>query len=358
MKPQRLTLLLLVPVSLSQGAGPVQEFINRRCGEEGKAVWFYEGSLVDPLDGSKISSVQGLEVVNRIAMNAHDRSNLKESFRELQVGKVLDSETQTSSPVGTVGTMLCRKTFCYTDENNELRTTYIPRRKRAPKRKIPTQEAMARIDSVVSMIEVPNQPNILHTELLHEGGSSALGRLSTSTDELENLEIKVFATPRDLTKDIIRAPVDGTNTPRRLRLIQFGGSAAPTKSRGAREVYRFTSDGCRMRYTRYGEGPVWYGVGRMCQLELTGTRIRPEDPLPPRLCADLSKTLLRIRGASLEQKDRSESDLYGSGLTGMNDEDFGNDMSLKHTIQRLRLENKKGRNGWLKRIRKAASFLL
>ncbi|KAL7564026.1 hypothetical protein ACA910_006938 [Epithemia clementina (nom. ined.)] len=37
---------------------------------------------------------------------------------------------------------------------------------------------------------------------------------------------------------------------------------------------------CSVRYTRYGEGPVWYGPNRFCMLELRGRRWPSHTPLP------------------------------------------------------------------------------
>jgi hypothetical protein len=92
-------------------------------------------------------------------------------------------------------------------------------------------------------------------------------------------------------------------------LIQFGQSTAENQGRfGARETYhydilvendkprqqRFTflpwrmrpkerTDAlshCSVRYTRYGEGPPWYGPGRLCTLELSGKRVTDLSQVP------------------------------------------------------------------------------
>ena len=41
-----------------------------------------------------------------------------------------------------------------------------------------------------------------------------------------------------------------------------------------------TGSECSVRYTRYGEGPVWYGPNRFCLLELRGKRWPSNKPLP------------------------------------------------------------------------------
>lgn len=90
-----------------------------------------------------------------------------------------------------------------------------------------------------------------------------------------------------------------SSPPPRSSLVQLGGGSSRDrpKSRPARESYVYhiaprhreqqpkkrqqsggktvdeTSPVVTMRYTRYGEGPVWYGPGRYCQLELTGERL-------------------------------------------------------------------------------------
>jgi hypothetical protein len=107
---------------------------------------------------------------------------------------------------------------------------------------------------------------------------------------------------------------DAADAPRRSALVQFGLSSQQRSAEfGARETYRYTATASReaprsagllgrlfrrprskgtssspptaaatVRYTRYGEGPAWYGPGRPCALELSGRRIDAAGPhLPP-----------------------------------------------------------------------------
>jgi hypothetical protein len=107
-----------------------------------------------------------------------------------------------------------------------------------------------------------------------------------------------------------------TISPKRAAIVSFGPS---TKGGGrgggsiARETYQYRMDedngdddvdsnasdtfskastkrlpSCTVRYTRYGEGPVWYGPNRMCALELRGRRI---DNIP-RLISSSSSSFL------------------------------------------------------------------
>ena len=46
-----------------------------------------------------------------------------------------------------------------------------------------------------------------------------------------------------------------------------------------------TTSGCSVRYTRYGEGPVWYGPNRFCMLELRGKRWPAHIALPEHIAS-------------------------------------------------------------------------
>jgi hypothetical protein len=46
---------------------------------------------------------------------------------------------------------------------------------------------------------------------------------------------------------------------------------------------------CSVRYTRYGEGPVWYGPNRLCTLELQGHRLENLSQAP-QLAATIAAT--------------------------------------------------------------------
>ena len=74
------------------------------------------------------------------------------------------------------------------------------------------------------------------------------------------------------------------NNSRRRPWLQFGSGGSRKNELGVRETYQFyhtattttkstTPNEMKVRYTRYGEAPVWYGPGRVCLLELVGTRI-------------------------------------------------------------------------------------
>jgi len=130
-----------------------------------------------------------------------------------------------------------------------------------------------------------------------------------------------------------------TRSPPRSSLFSMGPSTAEKMGTGARETYHFewmataetptkrkggwfgfggrrniddtteqTGDDCTVQYTRYGEGPVWYGPNRFCTLELRGKRWPTESrPLPQHIAAWCQRhgwTLPRTVSSSqsLEQK--------------------------------------------------------
>jgi len=48
---------------------------------------------------------------------------------------------------------------------------------------------------------------------------------------------------------------------------------------------------CVVRYTRYGESPPWYGVGRMCTLELVGKKVSSLQHVPPLIASLAAKNV-------------------------------------------------------------------
>ena len=51
--------------------------------------------------------------------------------------------------------------------------------------------------------------------------------------------------------------------------------------RNINESNSISSSPCTVRYTRYGESPPWYGIGRMCTLELVGKKVPSLAYVPP-----------------------------------------------------------------------------
>ena len=76
-----------------------------------------------------------------------------------------------------------------------------------------------------------------------------------------------------------------SNFKERVGLLDFSESGTESISDPSRT--------CSVRYTRYGEAPLWYGPGKMCTLELWGRRVESVADAPP-LAATLAAT--RIPG--------------------------------------------------------------
>mmetsp|Transcript_6171 Transcript_6171/g.9480 ORF Transcript_6171/g.9480 Transcript_6171/m.9480 type:complete len:120 (-) Transcript_6171:794-1153(-) len=105
-----LLLQLILINNIVESLGPfseetIQDWVQARCGGSGSAVWSYEGTLYDPLDGRKICGVEGIELV-RILASSPSKSNRK---------SLLVSNDMKSS-----ATILSRKLFCY--QNPEKKT--------------------------------------------------------------------------------------------------------------------------------------------------------------------------------------------------------------------------------------------
>ena len=138
----------------------------------------------------------------------------------------------------------------------------------------------------------------------------------------ESVDFTVFCTPtsKRQTPSLLKIARSKSSTPPRSKLIQFGRDEDSEHRRfGARETYTYAftcpntsklsilsskvrqsvsnlgdtlglwdatttsranggnqgmgNDSCKVRYTRYGEGPVWYGPGKTCTLELWGEKV-------------------------------------------------------------------------------------
>ena len=82
-----------------------------------------------------------------------------------------------------------------------------------------------------------------------------------------------------------------SNFKERVGLWDLGSDTGTGRSGSQSD--RDSSNTCSVRYTRYGEAPLWYGPGKMCTLELWGRRVDSVADAPP-LAATLAAT--RIPG--------------------------------------------------------------
>ena len=129
------------------------------------------------------------------------------------------------------------------------------------------------------------------------------------------------------------------SSPRRAKLIEFGTGSSQGKDKfGARETYSYTFDkktavangggflqwlglrktsttatvpNCHVRYSRYGEGPPFFGPGRICSLELQGRRVNSLDDLPPltaSVVADRMSPLFLTPKTMFQRRSLSSSD--------------------------------------------------
>jgi hypothetical protein len=266
---------------------PVNDWVNARCGN-GSAVWTYEGTLYDPLDGRKICQVEGLELVRTLATpkdTVHRRFGL--------VSKELSNST----------TILSRKLFCYKspDEPDRLLRS-IKLRHNSPTRSIPTNQAVALYDSATTMSSAHDGKQlVLHTEFPNgkcywatvDNTEKNAGESSAGT---RSLDFTVFTRKRPTDLPTLSPDISSEGVvvaPKRSKLIQFGASSNFESSRfGVRETYSYSitkqplpgrgwrfwvkskvvQPVCSVKYTRYGEGPPWYGPGKYLMLEVRGRR--------------------------------------------------------------------------------------
>ena len=265
-----------------------------------------------------------------------DIARFRRRCGKLQIAKALHSDAAPSF----CGTLLSRKMFCYTSTTEDeakidpqsspspsLLLHKLRKRPGGPVTTIPVDQAVTVYDTAVSMV-VPsssssdNKSNdnwLLHSEWPSGQAvwSTAQLRLlpSKNNDEPDSkfpasktkspdhndddddaVEFTIYSRLRSRSKTLqpedLRPPEAlssaTTVSPKRSAWIQFGGSQTEQQGKfGARESYRYSSSSAsrsggsskvqKVRYTRYGEAPVWYGPGRMCQLELTGRKLSKKE---------------------------------------------------------------------------------
>ena len=294
----RFALLLLV-AALSEGSSSpfspqkVRDWIQVRCGD-GSAVWVYEGTLYDPLDGHKIANVEGLELVRYVGDS--ETSSRCSSLKAEQL------EGDYSA------TVLSRRLFCYQSPQQPQRLLdSIRLRPNAPRRRVPMNQAVALYDTATTYVSCKNQL-LVHSEWPN-GQCIWAKAISPREISSKSLEFSILARPtlKDLPDftDEYNGDDEVVTAPKRSQLVQFGSSSQKAdKNRfGARETYSYTiedypswlarspswvarflgvtKDAPRLRYTRYGEGPPWYGPGKYCMLELLGRRVDSLSEAPP-----------------------------------------------------------------------------
>jgi hypothetical protein len=164
-------------------------------------------------------------------------------------------------------------------------------------------QAVALYDAATTLVSHKNQL-IVHTEWPNGKcvWAKATSPRETST---KSMDFSIFAKPtlKDLPELTDASANDGyvVVAPKRSQLVQIGASYKGDGHRfGARETYSYTMgdspvqspfwfakfwqqrhDSPRVRYTRYGEGPPWYGPGKYCMLELQGRRVNSVTEAPP-----------------------------------------------------------------------------
>jgi len=306
----------------------LQDWIEARCGPTGNAVWAYQGALYDPLDGKKIAQVEGLELVRCLATTDGSKES-KARYRN-RCGDLMmaDAVANPKAKLDYAGTVLSRKLFCYKPVSNPRKLLKSIRlRPGSPERQIPNDQAAQVFDTASTFVQRGDEW-IVHGEW--PDGRAVWNQADFVEGAGDNgrrrfLDFTVYGRPRSNKRrqipNLTRPPMGDRNSttvasPARSSLIQFGASPKTDSDAkfGARESYQYemqvpkeeskahsrgllspfrrtqTSDGtiikdtsgsCSVRYTRYGEGPVWYGPNRLCTLELTGKRVSGLSEAPP-----------------------------------------------------------------------------
>ena len=328
-------LLFTTHVNATTGS-KLQEWINARCGPEGHAIWMYEGSLSDPLTGQRIARVEGVEIVRLWGRTEPQQDPTMHQSRCQSLSAAVAEIPRAES----AATIVSRRLFCYRpleEENGQGLLREIRLRPTSPVRKIPLDQAVTVYDSATTFLEPHEKKPFWYAHT--QGKGHALWTKAFLDEETSDREValSIYGRPQtplqqerlkpDWDKDASSDTTNEASQPARSAVIQFGASPDQEKSKyGARETYHYTlpdkaepeghtplsraaqrrrkqletvdSRGrsvaqreCRVRYTRYGEGPVWYGPGRLCTLELHGRRVEQQKArMPSKLVAEALPT--------------------------------------------------------------------
>lgn len=252
----------------------LSDFLQTRCNFHGKhGVWAYEGTLYDPMTGQPIAAVQGLELIRRLSR------------------PLISAPTNAES-------VLIRRLFAYRSLEKEkgwLQSFKL--RPTSPKRIIPLDQAATVYDMAITYVPDPNGESkkwYMHAQWPDGQSLWSSALVDHSTD---SLRFTTFTRPRSKPHETMLPPWQlhnqtsssiASSRQGRRQLIQFGGNTATEKRFGAQETYRYTlarqtsssssssSPESAVDYTRYGEGPVWYG--RYCTLQLKGRSCKTKIP--------------------------------------------------------------------------------
>ena len=290
-----------LPSFLSKSRPLTSPTLVEKLTKNREGIWAYTGSLYDSVTGNKIVNVEGIELVKTI-VSPRSKTQSKEqgaSFDDLLIARVMQGlEKQNAT---TVGTVLSRKLFCYIplDRPRQLLSS-MRLRPQGALQAIPLSQAAIAYESVVSFLE-QDQRLLCHSEFA-DGRSFWSQCIEKETSEDDRVEFSVVIRGGPTSADSensapkFQPMFNVTKSPARSRLIQFGMSQVTGFPAAVREVYEYQL-GCRgdwrrilrrfrgnqpsIRYTRYGEGPAWYGPKRMCVLELRGRRVQNWEDVPP-----------------------------------------------------------------------------
>lgn len=296
----------------------VDEWVRSKCGgvdrrtrnkgeTRNQQLWKYQGSLYDPLDGRRVATVLGLELVSLLPQN--ETTNL--SFYK----QVLDNANNTFHRAQTLWS---KNIFCYAVEDGTSLLRNIKVRPYSPEKRIPLEQSVAVYETATTFVErTEGSGNMLiYSEWAnpnnHKNKTLGLWSEADPLAQKEGMGFSVYAKLRNPKSPLFlpdlspqanqAAATKSTNdtmvvSPKRSSWIQFGLSNMESKHKfGARETYSMAtlpptiprkrswlassfrlpfgrSPGkeetrLRLTYSRYGEGPPFYAPGRMCMLEL------------------------------------------------------------------------------------------
>lgn len=235
--------------------------LKLRSGNPGdEVIWVYSGVIRNPLTGSEIIGVQGIEITKRLLNDNITPTN----------------ETY-SKPL--FGSYLSKKLFIYTNIQNETDPITSYRiRKHSPLRPVTPMKSIHQLISF-GLYKNTTQPSIV---VQYPGGRTVTSKNVAIKENREgivpwaqkrNIDITCFL----VSKKKKTSPIN--------RWVSFAPSS--DGSGKSQEYYSlsppkhlFDKQHAYLKCTKYGECPAWFAPGRSCCTELTGARYSALGSIP------------------------------------------------------------------------------
>ena len=251
-----------------------KQLINTKASFFGSSIWSYSGCVRNPLSGKEIAFIQGLELVTKKSNN----SLISSKFHSIWP----------FSPSN--NSYFSHKLFIYTPLHNKSEgLTHYRIRPQSPSRKVnPIKEY-----SNLITLTTNSTSNSLSSVIEWPSGRALTSKKGVLKRIPLIFPLSVFMKQIEVTNFI---KSDGNNASKKKKKhgifsnswISFSSESNSGGRSQEHYVFKqvslfpfipFTSS-ATVDYKRYGEGPPWFSPGRLCLIELKGTRHRSLKSVP------------------------------------------------------------------------------